>query len=270
MTFQFAPMVRLPVDVTNPGQFFACCGLVELAERMWQQNLLCWFAGQEYFICTQSGESCRDSLETLFGSLAEARLKQIDPDDETASPILMAGACELRLDWWRDVSGGGNSLKTWAGSQNGFRIATAMQKAFSGVTNVVDCLSYSAVVYDPNAPDKKVEPFYFDSRRGANPFSRDIGFAPDALQMTTPAYPVVEYLCLVGLQRCRPRATPEPRVFDYFTWQTPLPVSAAPAAVGGLLPEVSARGFRFENTFRTDQRKHKAFSPAIPLPRSTS
>ena len=23
------------VDVTNPGQFFACCGLLELADRMW-------------------------------------------------------------------------------------------------------------------------------------------------------------------------------------------------------------------------------------------
>ena len=24
------------VDPTNPGQFFACCGLLELADRLWQ------------------------------------------------------------------------------------------------------------------------------------------------------------------------------------------------------------------------------------------
>jgi hypothetical protein len=270
MNSQTNPTISIRVDVTNPGQFFACCGLAELAERILQRNLLCWFAGQEYSISMQSDGLCRGSLQTLLGNLEETSLKQADPDDETASPILISGVCELRLDWWQDVGGGGNALKTWAGSQNVYRIATAMQNAFSGVTNMVDCLNYSAVVYDPNAPDKKVEPFYFDSRRGAKPFSRDIGFAPDALQMTTPAYPVVEYLCLVGLQRCRPSASQKPRVFDYHTWQTPLPVSAMPAAVCGLLPGVGVRGFRFENAFRTDQRKHKAFSPAIPLPRRTS
>ena len=26
--------IRINVDVTNPGQFFACCGLLELASRM--------------------------------------------------------------------------------------------------------------------------------------------------------------------------------------------------------------------------------------------
>src|SRR5271156_4602919 len=26
--------IRIPVDLTNPGQFFACCGLLELADRL--------------------------------------------------------------------------------------------------------------------------------------------------------------------------------------------------------------------------------------------
>jgi CRISPR-associated protein Csx14 len=29
------PNIRIPVDLTNPGQFFACCGLLELADRLW-------------------------------------------------------------------------------------------------------------------------------------------------------------------------------------------------------------------------------------------
>ena len=29
------PTIRIPVDLTNPGQFFACCGLLELASRLW-------------------------------------------------------------------------------------------------------------------------------------------------------------------------------------------------------------------------------------------
>ncbi len=27
--------ITIPVDLTNPGQFFACCGLLELADRLW-------------------------------------------------------------------------------------------------------------------------------------------------------------------------------------------------------------------------------------------
>ncbi len=27
--------IHIKVDVTNPGQFFACCGLLELADRLW-------------------------------------------------------------------------------------------------------------------------------------------------------------------------------------------------------------------------------------------
>lgn len=28
------PTIRINVDVTNPGQFFACCGVLELASRI--------------------------------------------------------------------------------------------------------------------------------------------------------------------------------------------------------------------------------------------
>jgi CRISPR-associated protein Csb3 len=27
--------VKIPVDLTNPGQFFACCGFLELASPFW-------------------------------------------------------------------------------------------------------------------------------------------------------------------------------------------------------------------------------------------
>jgi CRISPR-associated protein Csx14 len=28
-------MIQLRLQPTNPGQFFACCGLLELADRLW-------------------------------------------------------------------------------------------------------------------------------------------------------------------------------------------------------------------------------------------
>ena len=32
--------IRIPVKLTNPGQFFACCGLLELADRLWPGALV--------------------------------------------------------------------------------------------------------------------------------------------------------------------------------------------------------------------------------------
>jgi CRISPR-associated protein Csb3 len=107
-----------------------------------------------------------------------------------------------------------------------------------------------------------VEPYYFDARRGNNAQSRDIGFAPDALKMTTAAFPAVEFLCLVGLQRFRPIPTNKGRVFEYSTWRTPAAPEIAAALACSVIPDVHAQRYHFENSFRTDQKKHKAFLPA--------
>ena len=35
--------IRIVVDPTNPGQYFACCGLLELADRLWPGGAEGWF-----------------------------------------------------------------------------------------------------------------------------------------------------------------------------------------------------------------------------------
>ena len=120
------------------------------------------------------------------------------------------------------------------------------------------------VVYEPGDPTTKVEPFYFDARRGPNAHSRDVGFSPNDLGITTTASPAVEFLCLVGLQRALPRPVQgRSRFYDYYLWPQPLEASLLPAAVSGLLP--GGTGYRFESWFRTSQKKHKAFLKAQPL-----
>jgi CRISPR-associated protein Csb3 len=172
----------------------------------------------------------------------------------------------MRLDWWQDDRAGGRELKVWAGSMEGFRIARAMQCAMRSERFLApNLLDVGMVTYDPDVPTKKVEPFYFYARRGPNAHSRDIGFSPNDLQVTTTAFPAVEFLCLVGLQRCLPAKSRQPRVFDYYTWKAPLAPSLSPAAVAGLLPYEGVSGYRFENWYRTGQRKHKAFRSAVPI-----
>lgn len=271
MSLMQEPSICVRVDPANPGQFFACCGLQELADRLWE-GTEGWFEDRGFCLRSLVGrEDIGSGLSSLLNTIAEAPLSQIDSQDDFASPVELAAPFALQMDWWKDKRTGGNQLKVWAGSMRSVRIARAMQAMLSQADlHNEDVFDYGTIVYDTQEPDKKVEPFYFDARRGLNAHSIEIGFAPDSLSMPTLAYPAVEFLCLVGLQRFRPMPTDTKRIFDYFTWALPLATHVAPLAACGLLPQVGGKGFRFEVAFRTDQKKHKAFTPAIPIERRAS
>jgi CRISPR-associated protein Csb3 len=275
--------IRVNVDPTNPGQFFACCGLLELAHRLWP-GATGHFAnhGGQFHITVGAAASLSELLQGLKNSQPGAAIAsgtsvagQDDErrddgdgdDDDSAGPMFLGVPFNLRLDWWED-----KSLKPWAGSMNAEHIIRAMVAAIAPDHH--DPLNDLRVVHDPAdstssgkkaKKPKKREPFYFDARRGGNAKSLDVGFAPDAFSMESTACPAVESLCMVGLQRFRPMPTDRPRVFVYRAWTVPLPPCAAAAAACGLLRGVGGDLYRFENAFRTDQRKHKGFLTAIRI-----
>lgn len=251
---------RVAVDLTNPGQFFACCGLLELADRLYGEAEG-WFEDNTFHV------ACSGTLPDLLQSVAKTPLTATDPDNTTDCPLkLHLPTHTLRLDWWTDTLSGGSELKTWAGSMDGYRIAQAMQRALIRPDASTDDLFNSGTVCrdGESDDDKKVEPFYFDARRAGSSDARDIGFSPNDLQsgLETIAYPAVEFLTLVGLQRFRPASGDGPRLFLYATWAQPLLPPAASIAVQGIVPSLIQRRYLFENWFRTSQRKHKAFQRA--------
>lgn len=248
------------VDPTNPGQFFACCGLLELTSRL-DPSATGRFEGAHFVV--EGLPLLQDVLTALTG----ATFEHLDPNDATASPLLLGAPFDLRLDWWKDESAGGRELKVWAGTMQSTRIVQAMTAALRAPElQVPELFDVGQVVYDPAEPTKKVEPFYFDARRAPNAHSRDVGFSPNDLDLTTTAFPAVEALCFIGLQRCRPRAVPRRRrIFEYRTWPVPLPICVVPAVVAGSAPMRGARSYRFETWFRTGQKKHKAFRAAVPV-----
>lgn len=270
---------RVRVDVANPGQFFAACGLFELASRL-SADATGRFEGPELVV---DGAGALDEVLTAFtmtslgeaptdrGAKADADAApdgdgEDDEDVDRSAPLLLGEPFRLRLDWWLDRVAGGRDLKVWAGTMNNVRISRALFAAMQSADyRSARLFDVGQVVNDPASPTKKVEPFCFDARRAPNAHSRDVGFSPDALGLTTTAFPAVELLCLVGLQRFRP-AQPDPdkrRIFVYRTWATPLPVELASVVVAGAVPFGGCRSYRFENWFRTGQKKHKAFRAAV-------
>lgn len=317
------PTIRMNVDPTNPGQFFACCGLLELASRLWPDTAA-RFVDETCFeiVGVPAGATIQNLIEQLqtvglMGALtpelaAERSALEVEytkskksgqklPDAQEArrkylGGLLRAGAItvgepfRLLLDWWQADSD--EVPKTWAGSMQVRRVAMAALAECPYAFTFQGPFEHSCVLrpVDDDADDEeegesidegKAEPFYFDSTRGTHATPLDIGFSPNKLSVIRPstrgnrgrvklkqakmeseAFPAVEFLALIGLQRFRPMPTNTPRVFDYCAWTVALPPSIAAAAACGLLPGTGGESYRFENGFRTDQRKHKGFLPA--------
>lgn len=254
--------ITVAVDPTNPGQFFACCGLLELADRLWP-GAEGWFGegGREFHV------ACAGTLLELVAAIGGAELTIIHEDDPYSSPFTIGKPFRpLSIDWWETDQTGAKDLKVWAGTMESHGIAHAMQHAMKNDRfHHPDLLDVGMVVMNPDDSGKKKEPYYYDARRAPNAHSRDVGFSANDLGVTSTAFPAVELLCIVGLQVARPAFTKESRIYDYFTWPIPLSPNLLLAASTGNLGICGAQGYRFENWFRTGQKKHKAFRSAVPL-----
>lgn len=241
-------MIRLDVDLTNPAQFFGCCGVFELAQRLWP-------AATAHFADRQFVVSDGD-LNEIVMKTAQAPLEVLEPANETSSVLRLGEPFNLWLDWWKVERG----LKTWAGRMSVDRIATSLQRDLPNTLSNGFFEDGHVIV---GSDGKKVEPYYFDGRRGATALPLDVGFSSDALSLETVAFAATEFFTLLGLQRFRPLEV-KLRTYRYRAWRTPLPVTLAALAAANSIPDDGPL-FQFESAFRTDQRKHKAFSPAVPI-----
>ncbi len=239
-------MIHLDADLANPGQFFGCCGVFELTQRLWPRATA-HFDGTQFVVS-------EGNLEEMIEKAVQAPLKVLEPANQTSSALQLAEPFDLRLDWWKAE----RDLKTWAGRMSVDRIARSLQRDLPSTLRN-DFFNDGHVVV--GADGKKVEPYYFDGRRGAAALPLDVGFSSDELSFKTVAFIATEFFTLLGLQRFRP-ASVRRRVYRYRAWETPLPVALAALATAGALPD-RGKLFQFESAFRTDQRKNKAFLPAV-------
>lgn len=288
--------LTIKTDVTNPGQFFACCGLFELAHRLWPGVKAC-FDGKESFylallnpqkngpelleklhMCSIEGLSEderreRDQIEKRKRDLKkskqklpeheEARRKELG-DKARAGSLSIGEPFLLLLDWWQSEDE--RTPKTWAGQQEIHKVARSLQDSLKVIDKLDSLFEFACVPRltgeyqgkSKNKHSEKVAPFCFDARLFVH--SLDVGFSPDVQNMEMLVYPYVELLALIGLQRFRPLN--HQRHFDYWLWLQPLPIAPAMAvACGAARIEPSLR-YRFRFRFRDDQRRYKAFGHA--------
>ena len=281
------PTIRINVDLTNPGQFFACCGLLELAHRLWP-GAEGWFEERQFCMSNDG------TLDQLLDALADCHMTNTMSDVQHArfteitamsvkerkaisgveeeykaldkllreAHIVFGAPFHITLDWFADDLAGGNRFKTWAGRQSVLDIATSMKDVLKGTDwRNEDCLTFSA--------RECGLPFNFDSNLGAQGGAIDVGFSFDPLsgsaltRIGSMARPALELLAFIGLQRFRPEEINSGNRFLYTAWNRPLAIEVASPAVCGALRIVGANRYEFRLLYRT--KYLKSFLPAIPF-----
>ncbi|HTQ40311.1 MAG TPA: type I-U CRISPR-associated protein Cas8c [Pirellulales bacterium] len=279
--------IRINVDPTNPGQFFACCGLLELVDRLWPRAEG-WFEKGEFCIECEGAlckvldafVSCRltntmtEAQHVRFKEITAMKVKErkstpgVEDEEKTLGAMLREASIVLKapfditLDWFTDGYAGGSRFKTWAGRQSVLDIATSMKQALEAAEwRTEKCLTFLA--------KECGLPFNFDSDLGGQGDAVDVGFSFDPLaasaltRIGTSARPALELLAFVGLQRFRPAEIKGENRFLYTTWNQPLPIQVAMPAACGVLPLSGAKRFEFRLLYRT--KYLKSFLPAISL-----
>ena len=255
--------IRVRLDPGNPGQFFACCGLLELADRLWPGSEG-WFDHSGFVVAAVArDEELPVNTATVLKAIAAATFTPLDPSDAGASPLELGAPFGLRLDWWQDGRSGGKRMKTWAGQQSVIDITDGMQTAVARYVSEAESLE--VMLHAGMETDGL--PFNFDSDLGGSAGAPlDVGFSFDPLKsIRVRSRPVTELLALIGLQRFRAHAPVRENRYLYALWRMPLSPGVAASSACTLLDSARSVSYEFRLLYRT--KYLKSFLPAKPLGR---
>jgi CRISPR-associated protein Csx14 len=214
--------VAIPVDIFNPGQVFACLGLLETSEALlgeakggfdWNDEANVRFrldaAGKQSpvahvlrFLAKATVSSCAPALSeqsTVKWGVPTTRLAEDapfpfpDPPSPATLPALIHGPdrATITIDHWGEHSRrtGRDAVKFWAGS-GGYPGAALAVDALNLVRNRIE--------------DAVDDPFSLSVPQSSY-IPMDVGFSPnDHSDLTMVGFPLVELLAAIGLENARP------------------------------------------------------------------
>ena len=218
----------IPVDLTNPGQVFACVGFAEVADVLLgnAQGAFDWHESDnvEFRVAATGDEN---PVARVLRFLDDATVTSLAPPGSTdrtdkwdittvvadsyafpfpapESPAKLPARladCEgvvIDIDYWGDATRRRDNVKFWAGS-GGYPGAALARDALDLVRGrMADCAGDPFAIDAPQSGS-----FRFDWRRDYVPI--DAGFSPNLhSHVVMRGYPVVELLAAIGLTHARP------------------------------------------------------------------
>jgi CRISPR-associated protein Csb3 len=257
---------RIPVDLFNPGQVFACIGFLEAADLLLggAEGGFDWDdLGDVRFVLRAA--TATDPVQEVLEFLARATVFSIaprgskldttkwqvptasavgddfpfpEPDSPATLPALLEDNCGRRIiiEHWGDATRR-DAVKFWAGS-GGYPGVALARDALDIVRTGIAAAGTAA--FDLPAPQSSS--FRFDWRRDYVPL--EVGFSPNAhAAMTMVGFPAVELLAAIGLQHARPTRL-DRLTYRYAALGAAVPPALLRPALGGALLPFPRRVFR--------------------------
>lgn len=289
--------IRLHLEPTNPGQYLACCGFLELADRAWK-GAEGWFEERADFFRVGRLESAgadNHTAKDLLQVLANARLSNtrisesaLRRREEIAREAKRTKGAGAHGSGGKAVANERDELEAlWDGAKNDalhlgppfdIRLDWYLDDQ-SGGSRFKTWAGRQTITQIAFGLKDAVERAAFDAPETEWLFARipcdkslhidalgpdadlDVGFSFDPLEIRSPEKRgLLELLAFIGLQRFSPRRCGDDAVYEYSAWRDPLVPEVAQAAARGI-GATSAR--RFE--FRLHSTKYlKSFLPAQP------
>lgn len=256
------PTISVNVNLRNPGQVFACCGLFELAHRLsgTEQPAMAWFESIDTVVAKfhvgayGMYDNGKVTLETVVQHL---RCAAIEDGVNKMGPLRLGDPFHMAIDW-REPYPQHSSVKAWSLTSTSTLegLVNRMVEGFPEKLSM-DLLS------EPTACSQKAT--RFDISHSGNKI--DIGYSYDVLKdagmmKSFSLCVATELLALVGLQRFAPKKYRQEQL-TYRVWDRPLPVEVAAIAIDEKLPSIGHVSYRFhmENVGTRDNPSY-AFSIA--------
>jgi len=259
-------VARIPVDLFNPGQVFACLGFLEATQVLLGDAEGCFDWRDESdvrFEVHAAGGS--NPVETVLRFLVEAHVVALSPkgsglvdrgdavtvvDEEGVFPVSPTASENGKRSWlkesvlpikieddsgqalsvahWADVDNGRERLKTWGGA-GGKSGASRMRDLLEATKTLIDS-THASVVADPFGSKSPVGGFRMDLHRDYIPI--DIGFSLNFHdKMSAIGHPLVEIMAVIGLENARPLVI-DRLIYRYGTWGSKLSLPLARPALG--------------------------------------
>lgn len=231
--------IDLHLDPENPAQFFACCGVLELAAIFSEPNGHGVEAVFEYdrrqprralFRLYHSAKP----LTELIAILKAAKATAPEQSGEAPVTLRLADAVDMTLDWWLEPDRSRKSrLKLWAGQQTSLTLVTTMLAALPDEADANLFLANKVPMSGR---------FGLDPRSAWN--TLDFGSSVNEQGRDAYTFPAAETLAAIGLQGFRPQSGESRTSYSYRIWSTLLPPVVARAAVQAAIP-IPGQGFVF-------------------------
>jgi CRISPR-associated protein Csb3 len=274
---------KIPVDLLNPGQVFACLGFLEAANVLLGDAEGCFDWTDEANVCFRlRAKGVENAFGFVLDAIANAEVNWLSPSeaiterdggktiitdgmswsqepgpaDLPAELIAKIDSQERRISfgYWADESGRFNT--TFKKSTNGASSHVRFQNGLTALGLILKQHRDQAVMRPLDVPTRTESLFRLDPRSYADPLSA--GFSADKLRkgnidVRFEAYPICEIFAVIGLQHARP-AKISSKSFRYCVWgfltnarEGFLPTVLARAGLGEPVPFLPYRCFAVEH-----------------------